>query len=220
VPRLDYVDSQSTNNSVKNARAASAKVVALDMSIPFSVARARNAGLEHLKAGHTDVRFVQFIDGDCELDAGWLRTALSMIEEHDHVASVCGRRRERSPESSLYNLVCDLEWDTPIGEAFNSELRSECLNAHWFLSLQDACEKLEAWRRHYNEERPQSTIGNTTPIMLANSAGETSPPDPSKAETPGPSGPTSGSSERRLKVLLVVARNFGLRPILGVQMSP
>ena len=40
--------------------------------------------------------------------------------------------------------------DNAFIEAFNSKLRSECLNAHWFLSLQDACEKLEAWRRHYN----------------------------------------------------------------------
>jgi Integrase core domain len=132
-------------------------------SIPFSAARARDAGLEHLKAAHPDLRFLQFIDGNCEMDADWLRSALSIIEEQDHVAAVFGRRRERSPESSLYNLVCDLEWDTPIGEAFNSELRSECLNAHWFLSLEDACEKLEAWRRHYNEERPHSTIGNTPP---------------------------------------------------------
>ena len=38
--------------------------------------------------------------------------------------------------------------DNAFIEAFNSKLRSECLNAHWFLSLQDACEKLEAWRRH------------------------------------------------------------------------
>ena len=72
--------------------------------------------------------------------------------------------------------------DNAFIEAFNSKLRSECLNAHWFLSLEDACEKLEAWRRHYNEERPHSAIGNIPPIMLANSAGETSPPDLSKAE--------------------------------------
>src|SRR3546814_4689841 len=46
--------------------------------------------------------------------------------------------------------------DNAFIEAFDSKLRSECLNAHWFLSLQDTCEKLEAWRRHYNEERPHS----------------------------------------------------------------
>jgi len=76
--------------------------------------------------------------------------------------------------------------DNAFIEAFNSKLRSECLNAHWFLSLEDACEKLEAWRRHYNEERPHSAIGNIPPIMLADSASETSPPDLSKAENSRP----------------------------------
>lgn len=76
--------------------------------------------------------------------------------------------------------------DNAFIEAFNSKLRSECLNAHGFLSLEDACEKLEAWRRHYNEERPHSAIGNIPPIMLANSAGATSPPDLSKAENSRP----------------------------------
>lgn len=40
-------------------------------------------------------------------------------------------------------------------EAFNSKLRSECLNAHWFMSLADAVEKLEDWRRRYNDDDPQ-----------------------------------------------------------------
>lgn len=66
--------------------------------------------------------------------------------------------------------------DNAFIEAFNSKLRSECLNAHWFLSMADACKKLEQWRRHYNEERPHSAIGNIPPIMLINSDGQTSPP--------------------------------------------
>lgn len=60
--------------------------------------------------------------------------------------------------------------DNAFIEASGSKLRSECLNAHSFLSLEDACEKLEAWRRHDNEERPHSAIGKIPPIMLANSA--------------------------------------------------
>lgn len=72
--------------------------------------------------------------------------------------------------------------DNAFIEAFNSKLRSECLNTHWFLSLEDACQKLEQWRRHYNEDRPHSAIGNIPPIMLANSPGDTSPPGPSKAQ--------------------------------------
>jgi len=45
-------------------------------------------------------------------------------------------------------------------------LRAECLNAHWFMSLDDARRKCEAWRRDYNEERPHSAIGNKAPIEL------------------------------------------------------
>jgi len=49
------------------------------------------------------------------------------------------------------------------------------LNQHWFLTLADAVEKLEAWRRYYNEEQPHGAIGNKVPIMLAKSGGVTSP---------------------------------------------
>ena len=66
--------------------------------------------------------------------------------------------------------------DNACIEAFNSKLRGECLNTHWFLSREDACEKMKAWRRYYNEERPHSAIGNMRPITLANSEGDTSPP--------------------------------------------
>jgi putative transposase len=82
--------------------------------------------------------------------------------------------------------------DNAFIEAFNSKLRTECLNAHWFLSLQDACEKLEDWRRYYNEERPHSTIGTIPPIMLVTISGETSPPALSNGTNPKPSWPNDG----------------------------
>ena len=65
--------------------------------------------------------------------------------------------------------------DNAFIEAFNARLRSECLNAHWFMSLPDAREKLEAWRRDYNRVRPHSVIGNKPPISLINHAAVTSP---------------------------------------------
>lgn len=65
--------------------------------------------------------------------------------------------------------------DNGFIEAFNSKLRSECLNAHWFLTLADAREKLENWRRDYNEVRPHSAIGYNVPIDLYNPGGVTSP---------------------------------------------
>lgn len=53
--------------------------------------------------------------------------------------------------------------DNPFVESFNGSFRDECLNAHWFLSLEDAKEKIEAWRVEYNEFRPHSSLDNLTP---------------------------------------------------------
>jgi putative transposase len=66
--------------------------------------------------------------------------------------------------------------DNAFIEAFNGRLRAECLNTHWFLSLADAREKLECWRRDYNEVRPHGAIGNKTPAALLECVGATSPP--------------------------------------------
>ena len=114
--RVVYVDSGSTDGSVAAAQAAGAEVVTLDTTTPFTAARARNAGLAALRAG-TPPDLVQFIDGDCALDPGWLPAALAFLEAHPQVAVVCGRRRERFPEASVYNRLCDAEWNTPVGEA-------------------------------------------------------------------------------------------------------
>lgn len=112
-----YVDSGSTDGSVDAAKAAGAEVVALDLSQPFTAARARNAGLERLVQLDPDGTCVQFLDGDCELRAGWMDAARTEIEIDDRIAVVCGRRRERFPEASLWNRLTDAEWDTPVGEA-------------------------------------------------------------------------------------------------------
>lgn len=53
--------------------------------------------------------------------------------------------------------------DNAFIEAFNSRFRQECLNQHWFLSLEDARDKIEAWRRSYNSERPHSALAYQTP---------------------------------------------------------
>ena len=75
--------------------------------------------------------------------------------------------------------------DNAFIEAFNSKLRAECLNAHWFMSLDDAHSKMEDWRRYYNEERPHSGIGQMTPILLHRSGGASSPPQGSEAKNSG-----------------------------------
>jgi GT2 family glycosyltransferase len=112
-----YVDSGSDDGSVPAALASGASVVELDNTISFTAARARNAGLEKLVAEHPEIAYVQFIDGDCELDPGWLATALAALEANPDLAVVCGRRRELFPERSIYNELCDIEWDTPVGDA-------------------------------------------------------------------------------------------------------
>jgi putative transposase len=57
--------------------------------------------------------------------------------------------------------------DNGIIEAFNGRLRQECLNENWFLSLDDAREKIEAWRQEYNKERPHGALGNVSPLVYA-----------------------------------------------------
>lgn len=112
-----YVDSGSTDGSSETANSLGVTVVELDLSIPFTAARARNAGFRQLVQNNPHIKYVQFVDGDCEVVPGWLETAYEALELHPDWAVVCGRRRERSPQQSLYNQLCDIEWDTPIGEA-------------------------------------------------------------------------------------------------------
>lgn len=113
VRRLIYVDSGSSDGSVESARALGAEVVALDMRLGFTAARARNAGLAVLDGPE----FVQFVDGDCEVQPGWFVAALAGFAAHPAAVVVCGRRRERFPEASVYNRLADMEWDTPLGSA-------------------------------------------------------------------------------------------------------
>ncbi len=113
--RVIYVDSGSTDGSVAFARSLGADVVALDMTLPFTAARARNAGFAQVDPAETPL--VQFVDGDCALQEGWIDTARAALLAAPGVGVVCGRRRERHPERSVYNHLIDIEWDTPIGEA-------------------------------------------------------------------------------------------------------
>jgi len=111
-----YVDSGSTDGSVARAASLGADVLELDRDLPFSAARARNEGLRRLLSLCPDLQFVQFVDGDCEVRDGWLATGAQMLASHPDVAIVAGRVRERHPENSRYNRLCDMEWNTPIGE--------------------------------------------------------------------------------------------------------
>ncbi len=112
-----YVDSGSTDGSLEMAQSLGVEVVNLDLSIPFTAARARNEGFDRLLKLDRQIQYVQFVDGDCEIFPQWLTTARQALETCEDLAVVCGRRRERFPQATVYNRLCDIEWDTPVGEA-------------------------------------------------------------------------------------------------------
>jgi GT2 family glycosyltransferase len=107
-----YVDSGSTDASVEHARAFGATVVTLDMSNPFTAARARNAGRDAMRE---KCGFIQFVDGDCVLARNWMNSAIRHLESKPDLAVVFGRRREQYPEASIFNWLCDVEWSVRPG---------------------------------------------------------------------------------------------------------
>lgn len=119
VVEIVYVDSDSTDNSVEIARSYGAQVVTLRPSAApapaFTAGRARNAGAEALLELHPEVTYLQFLDGDTDVDAGWLSAAVRYLNQNPDVAVVCGRLREKFPEASIYNRLADLEWNPPAG---------------------------------------------------------------------------------------------------------
>lgn len=101
-----------------------------------------------------------------------------VVDEHGRPESI---RVDNGPEFISRDLDCWAYWnkvkldfsrpgkptDNAFIESFNARFRLECLNEHWFLTLDDAREKIESWRRDYNEQRPHSSLGNVTPAEFA-----------------------------------------------------
>jgi glycosyltransferase involved in cell wall biosynthesis len=114
--RTVYVDSGSNDGSPDVALRMGALAVPLSADRPFNAARARNEGFEALRRLIPDLKYVLFVDGDCTLNPTWVPKSLELMEARNDVAVVCGRRRERNPVQSVYNELCDMEWDTAQGE--------------------------------------------------------------------------------------------------------
>lgn len=115
VQRVIYVDSGSTDGSVAHARSLGVEVVELDRTLPFTAARGRNAGAFALESGPGYPEFIQFIDGDCALEPGWISAAIAHLQSQPELGIVTGWRAEIDPERSVYNAMCDFEWHRPAG---------------------------------------------------------------------------------------------------------
>jgi len=113
--KIIYVDSNSTDDSVEFVTSQGFDAVELDMSIPFSAARARNEGYQYLLSHYGDIEYIQFVDGDCIVDQEWMPRAYQHLLDNPQLAAICGRRRERFPQATIYNALCDIEWDSPVG---------------------------------------------------------------------------------------------------------
>ena len=111
-----YVDSQSIDDSVKEAEQRGVRTVVLDKSAPINASRARNTGFKVLVDDNPDIEYVHFIDADCELHPEWLSHAVMSLEESENVAVVCGRLHEKYKYKNIYMRLCDMDWYIKPGE--------------------------------------------------------------------------------------------------------
>ncbi len=110
-----YVDSGSSDDSVLLAQSMGVNTIALDMSKPFTAARGRNEGYREALRLNANIDYIQFVDGDTEVASQWMAEAKHFLMQNTRVGAVFGRRRERNPEASVYNRLCDIEWNVPVG---------------------------------------------------------------------------------------------------------
>ena len=115
-----YADSGSSDGSPDTAERLGATVVRLRPDRPMNASRGRHEGFRRLRTLLPGGNYVQFVDGDCILDANWMEKAVSFMARNPEVAIVCGRRFEADPGASFYNRLCDQEWNTPVGFALAS----------------------------------------------------------------------------------------------------
>lgn len=115
IPKI-YVDSDSSDGSVDLARAMEVQALAVDPSKPMSAARSRNEGFAALLAAHPGVHYVQFLDGDCTIEPGWLDAAAAALQEDPRRSAVVGHLIELHADATPYNRLCALEWKSPPGD--------------------------------------------------------------------------------------------------------
>ena len=114
-----YVDSNSSDNSVEIVKRTGANILELDKSAPMSAARARNAGYKWLIKNVHGLKYVHFIDGDCELNKNWPKLACEKLDNENDIAVVCGRLREKNISKSIYTKLSDIGWYIRPGETYS-----------------------------------------------------------------------------------------------------
>ncbi len=110
-----YVDSGSSDGSVAQAEQRGVRVVNLSLAQGFTAARARNAGWRDLLGAYPGLDYIQFIDGDCTFAPGWIEQGMVALDAEPGLFAVFGYLHERFPEASLYNALCEEEWNGPVG---------------------------------------------------------------------------------------------------------
>ena len=82
-------------------------------------------------------------------------------------------KKTRYTEEQIAFALCQAEpVDNALIEPLNGSFRGGCLNVNWFLSLEDTAEKIESWRREYNEWRPHSSLDNLIPMQYRQIKGD------------------------------------------------
>jgi len=115
-PALVYADSGSTDGSGAIAERLGVPVVLLGDGFPRSAARGRNAGRDYLRERFPELEYIQFVDGDTELEHDWVEHAARFLDENPDVGVVAGRLRERFRERNVYHRLADMEFDVPSGD--------------------------------------------------------------------------------------------------------
>lgn len=115
VARTIYVDSGSTDRSISVAAQLGADIVELSADAPFTAARARNKGWQRLLEVMNDALYVQFVDGDCELNERWIALGADTLSSNQQIAIVVGKLLETMPNRNVYHRLAAMEWDAPLG---------------------------------------------------------------------------------------------------------
>lgn len=114
---VTYVDSRSSDGSVSRARALDVDIVEMGDHEPLGAARARNLGARHVLDQRPEVKYIQFVDGDCLLHPDWPNQALAVLESDSTTTAVCGWTLEARPQRNVFHRMAQMEWQMgSVGE--------------------------------------------------------------------------------------------------------